>query len=312
MERTAEFIDEWLSDAPFVVAHTSGSTGAPKEIRLQKSDMRASARATNAFFGLGHGSLAALPLSVDYIAGKMMLVRGMEGGYEVVPLEVSNTITLPDDGRVFDLVPIVPTQAESLLRRPEYAGRIRNLLIGGASPDAGTLRRLCRAGYNTFISYGMTETCSHVALARADDASMLFRAMPGISFATDADGRLIVKAPAFSFKELKTNDIVELTGPGAFRWRGRADNVINSGGLKLHPEELERLYAPYMQGRGFYVAGRDSERWGRVAVLVVEGDADGAEILDTLRRNIDHKLCPKRVENVAALPRTANGKIRRI
>lgn len=307
-----DFIAQWLSDAPCVVAHTSGSTGAPKQIRLLKSDMIASARATNAFFGLGPGSLAALPLSAEYIAGKMMIVRGIVGGYRVVRLPVSNTVVLPDDGSVFDLVPIVPTQAPGLLEHPEYARRIRNLLVGGAMPEADVLRRLCRAGFNAWISYGMTETCSHVALARADDASLTFHAMPGVSFATAGGGRLVVRAPAFSFGELTTNDVVELHGPGAFRWRGRADNVINSGGLKLHPEELERLYAPFLPGRAFYVAGRPDRKWGRVAALVVEGDIDSDAILDTLRRNIPHRLCPKRLEAVPAIPRTPNGKIKRI
>lgn len=309
---TEDFIAEWLSAAPFVVAHTSGSTGAPKQIRLLKSDMIASARATNAFFGLGPGSLAALPLSAEYIAGKMMIVRGIVGGYKVVQLPVSNTIVLPDDGSVFDILPIVPSQAPGLLAHPQYARRIRNLLVGGAMPDADVLRRLCRAGFNAWISYGMTETCSHVALARADDASLTFRAMPGVSFATAGGGRLVVRAPAFSFGELTTNDVVELRGPGAFRWRGRADNVINSGGLKLHPEELERLYAPFLPGRAFYVAGRPDRKWGRVAALVVEGDIDGDAIMTTLRRNIPHRLCPKRLEAVPAIPRTPNGKIKRI
>lgn len=307
-----DFVAEWLSDAPFVVAHTSGSTGAPKRIRLLKSDMIASARATNAFFGLGPGSLAALPLSAEYIAGKMMIVRGIVGGYRVVRLPVSNALVLPYDGSVFDLVPVVPSQASGLPEHPEYARRIRNLLVGGAMPEADVLRRLCRAGFNAWISYGMTETCSHVALARADDASLTFRAMPGVSFAAADGGRLVVRAPAFSFGELTTNDVVELCGPHAFRWRGRADNVINSGGLKLHPEELERLYAPFLHGRAFYVAGRPDERWGRAAALVVEGDIDGNAVMDALRRNIDHRLCPKRIETVPEIPRTKNGKIKRI
>lgn len=309
---TEDFVAEWLSADPFVVAHTSGSTGAPKRIRLLKADMEASARATNAFFGLGPGSLAALPLSEEYIAGKMMVVRGIVGAYRVVRLPVSNAVVLPDDGSVFDLVPVVPSQARGLLRHPEYARRIRNLLVGGAMPEATVLRDLCRAGFRTWISYGMTETCSHVALARADDASLTFRAMPGVSFGADGAGRLVICAGAFSWRRLATNDVVELCGPHAFRWRGRADNVINSGGLKLHPEELERLYAPFLHGRAFYVAGRPDERWGHAAALVVEGDVDGDAVMDALRRNIDHRMCPKSIETVPEIPRTKNGKIKRI
>ena len=158
----------------------------------------------------------------------------------------------------------------------------------------------------------MTETCSHVALAHAEDPERVFHAMPGISFETDTDGRLIICAPNFSFGRLTTNDIVELRSADSFCWRGRFDNVINSGGIKLYPEELERLYSPYLQGTNFYVAGRSDSRWGQAVAIVVEGQADEKKIMQTLRDNLPHKLCPKSIETVAALPRTANGKIRRI
>ncbi len=306
------FIEEWRSDVPYIEAHTSGSTGKPKNIRLPKTDMESSAMATNSFFGLGKGSIAALPLSTDYIAGKMMLVRAIIGGYDVVPLPVSNEICLPDDTTMFDIMPVVPSQLDSLLRHPEYSRQIRNLLIGGASPDPDTCHRLRKSGYKAYISYGMTETCSHVALAHAEDPERVFHAMPGISFETDADGRLIICAPHFSFGRLTTNDIVELRSADSFCWRGRFDNVINSGGIKLYPEELERLYSPYLQGTNFYVAGRSDSRWGQAVAIVVEGQVNEDEIMQTLRDNLPHKLCPKSIETVEVLPRTENGKIRRI
>ena len=113
------FIAEWRDDKPYICAHTSGSTGKPKEIRLPKDDMLVSARATNEFFDLGSSSVAALPLSTDYIAGKMMIVRALTGDYRVVGLPVSNTIVLPDDGTVYDIMPVVPSQLPSLIARPE-------------------------------------------------------------------------------------------------------------------------------------------------------------------------------------------------
>lgn len=312
MATVASFTAEWLAEGPFITAHTSGSTGTPKEVRLPKADMRASARATNAFFGLGAGSVAALPLSVDYIAGKMMVVRALEGGYRLVELPVSNDIVLPSDIPVVDFMPIVPSQIASLLSKPHYSARIRNLLIGGAAPDTESCRNLCDAGYRAFISYGMTETCSHVALARADDPERIFTAMPGITFACMPDGRLAIEAPHFSFGRLVTNDIVDLLSASRFRWRGRADNVINSGGLKLHPEELEALYAPYLPGMCYYVVGRPDAEWGAAATLVIEGDVDTEAIMNTLRSAIDHRRCPKAIETVDAIPRTTNGKPRRI
>ncbi len=304
-----EFIAEWRSDSTFIEAHTSGSTGAPKHICLAKSDMIASAHATNKFFGLSAKSLVALPLSPEYIAGKMMIVRALEGAYSLVPLAVNSEIILPEDEKVFDLIPVVPTQLPSLIAKPHYAQRIRNLLIGGASPDADSCKKLTDIGYNAYISYGMTETCSHVALARADDSERIFNAMPGISFSIDSDSRLIIYAPHFTFRRLVTNDIVDLVSPSAFRWRGRYDNVINSGGMKLHPEELEKLYLPYLNEFQYYVVGRPDEYWGQATTLVIEGDVHAEELMERLRTNLPHQLCPKQIESIPQLPRTANNKL---
>lgn len=313
MALLTDFIAQWHSDSPYIAAHTSGSTGKPKDISLLKSDMRLSARATNAFFGIGSESVLASPLSFDYIAGKMMAVRAIEAACSLIELPVSNEIEIPADVSRIDLLPVVPSQIDSLLRQPEHARLISAVLIGGAAPSAEQCRRLNNAGYNAYISYGMTETCSHVALARADDPNRIFRAMPGISFETDADGRLAVIAPAFSFGRLQTNDIVELKDSTSFRWRGRADGVINSGGIKLFPEELEALYSSVLGNRPFYVCATPHPQWGQAAMLVIEGEADIEEISAALRTAIaDHRRLPKVIKTVYTLPRTSNGKIRRI
>ena len=309
MARVSDFLKEWADDEPYIIAHTSGSTGTPKEIRLLKSDMRISARATNAFFGLGPKFKAACPLSVDYIAGKMMAVRALEGQYTLTELPVSNDITLPDDDSVYDLMPVVPSQLPSLLQKP-YAKKIRNLLIGGASPAKDILEQIIATGYNAYISYGMTETCSHVALRKA--AEDVYKAMPGIHFCVDERDCLVIEAPHFSFGRLVTNDVVELLSDTAFRWHGRADNVINSAGLKLQCEELEKLYEPYLNGKEYYVVGRPSSEWGTAVAIVVEGSVDKELLLEKLRAALPHRLCPKIVETVDSLPRTPNGKVKRI
>lgn len=306
MERLSDFRAEWLSDAPYIEAHTSGSTGAPKAVRLSKADMRASAEATNAFFDIGAASVLASPLSTAYIAGKMMVVRADVAGCRLIELPVSAEIAVPE-GVTVDLLPVVVPQLDSLLRQPGLAARVRNVLIGGSAPSDDVCRRLALAGYRAYISYGMTETCSHVALARADDPGRVYRAMPGIAFETTADGRLVILAPKFSFKRLETTDVVELLDASSFRWRGRADGVINSGGIKLFAEELERLYAPCLKGIAFAVTSRPDARWGRAVVLVAEGDADS--IMRLLRAEIaDHRLLPKAVVAVEKLPLIPNGK----
>lgn len=306
----SDFLEEWNSELPYVEAHTSGSTGKPKRIRLLKDDMRQSARATNAFFGIDNSSVVSAALSTDYIAGKMMAVRAFESGARLLEVPVAKDIILPD-GIDVDLLAVVPAQLPSLYGRPILSHRVSNVLVGGAAPSESDCRRMADAGYKLWISYGMTETCSHVALARGDDPARVFTAMPGISFEADTRGCLVVISQHFSWKRLQTNDVVELLSPVSFRWRGRADGVINSGGIKLFPEELERLYAPYLIDVEYYVCGEPDEVWGERIVLVCTA-TDAAAILSRLRSAIaDHRRLPKRIVYVPELLRTANGKIKR-
>lgn len=312
MATLSSFLEEWHSACPYIEAHTSGSTGRPKAIRLLKTDMRLSARATNEFFGIDSRSVLATPLSMDYIAGKMMAVRADAAGCRLIELPVSSRIELPDSLPHVDLLPIVPAQIDTILAQSGYAGRIGALLIGGAAPSPDQCKALADAGFNAFISYGMTETCSHVAIARADDTSRTFHAMPGISFETDSDGCLTIVAPKFSFGRLATRDIVDIISPHAFRWRGRADGVINSGGIKLFPEELEELYRSVLGDRPYYVCAAPHKQWGQCVALILEGTADTGEIAAALRAAIaDSRRLPKIINMVDVLPRTATGKILR-
>lgn len=160
MATLSDFLCEWDNSSPFIVAHTSGSTGTPKEIHLLKEDMRRSARATNSFFGIDSNSVLGIPLSMDYIAGKMMAVRAIEAHCRLLELPVSNRIELPED---VDLLSVVPSQAAVLLNNEPSLKRAGCLLIGGAPLDISTEQRLFGAGVEAYVGYGMTETCSHVA-----------------------------------------------------------------------------------------------------------------------------------------------------
>lgn len=302
-----EFKSQWFDCNDFIVAHTSGSTGAPKEVRLPKSDMVCSARATNSFFSITSSSRLLLPLSLDYIAGKMMEVRAFEANCELVVVAPSNRFEVPE-GK-FDLVAVVPTQVDWLLANPQWTERLRHVIVGGAPLAVDSEKALKAVGYDAWCTYGMTETCSHVAVRPCDGADSPYQAMPGIRFDVDDRGCLVIEAPHFSFGRLVTNDSVELLSPVSFRWKGRIDNVINSGGLKLHPEEIERLYAPYIQ-TPFYLRGTPDPKWGQALELVIEGKGLAEETLACLSQ-IDHKLHPKIITFVETIPRTSTGKILR-
>ena len=303
-----EFINEWRNDCPWIEAHTSGSTGKPKAIRLLKSDMLSSATATNAFFGIDRYSTLAIPLSADYIAGKMMAVRAEAAGCRLLEMPVSNDVRVECP---IDLLAVVPSQIESLLGQPEAAGLVKNLLVGGAPLTDEPARRLVAAGFNAWLGYGMTETCSHVALRRVD-SDEIFKAMEGIRFSTDSRDCLTIESERFSWGSLMTNDVVELLSPTSFRWLGRADNAINSGGLKLHSEQLEKEYrAAIGDLPPFYLAGEPDPKWGERLVMVAENPPEG--LLERIKSLLpDRRKAPGRIVGVDTLPRTDNGKIRRI
>lgn len=308
MATVADFIRQWRDATDYIVAHTSGSTGEPKEIRLLKSDMAASARATNAFFGITGSSVIGLPLSVDYIAGKMAVVRSLLVGCRLLELPVSNDLHI--ESRI-DLLSVVPSQVDSLISDPRLADKVGAVIVGGAALSPARREALVATGVRAFASYGMTETCSHVALCDMADGNDGYRAMPGITFSVDARGCLVVEAPAFSFRRLVTNDIVTLVDSSSFTWRGRYDNVINSGGIKFAAEELERLYSPFIT-EPFYVTSVPDDKWGEAIAVVVEGDTSSADaMLAVLRDNIGHRRCPKKIIAVDSLERTSNGKIKR-
>lgn len=310
-DSTLSFVNEWFNSSAVVTAHTSGSTGRPKNIELLKSDMLKSAMATNRFFGINSDSLLICPLSSDYIAGKMMIVRAIAAGCRMIAVTPSNHFELPESGCI-SLIAIVPSQLEHALSR--YSDRIENILVGGAPLTIEQENLVSQYSGKVYLSYGMTETCSHVALKRVGTDGP-FRALPGISFGTDVRGCLIINAPRFSFSGTVTNDIVELRDEWSFVWRGRYDNVINSGGIKVYPEEIEKKIA--YSGEicsPFYITKRAHAKWGEIPVLVIKSidKLDFQHIKTEIRNVLSKAERPKEILVTDKIESTGNGKIRRI
>jgi O-succinylbenzoic acid--CoA ligase len=307
----AAFMKEW-SEGDFITAHTSGSTGAPKLIRLRKSDMIESAKATNAFLGITAASVLAMPLSADYIAGKMMIVRSLIAGCRLHIAEPSlNPLQGFEHLPAIDMMPVVPAQTSELLKNGRIADKVRCVIVGGAPMGAAAEKALADSGVRAYATYGMTETCSHVALRRIGIEDH-YTALPGIWFATDSRGCLIIHSDRMSFGSLTTNDCVELLSPCSFRWLGRADNVINSGGVKVYPEKLERQIAPLLGDRAFYISGRASEQWGTEIILTVEGEEfDRDRFMSAASEILPKRLLPKEIIVTDSIERTQSGKIKR-
>lgn len=281
-----EFTSQWTDGRDFIEAHTSGSTGAPKPVRLLKSDMEISAKATCSRFGIDSSSTLVIPLSMDYIAGKMMAVRSFVSGARLVTLPPSRHPLEKYQGGHIDLLAIVPSQIDGLLSAIDHIS-VGNVIIGGAPMTHAQEQRLAEAGVNAFATYGMTETCSHVALRPVTQPC--YEAMPRMRFSTTADDCLIIDTGKMSVGRISTRDVVELHSPTSFRWLGRADNCINSGGVKLFPELIEERLATVMSGRQFYITSRRSEEWGSEAVMVILDDTAAD---DELKAAIEQALPP--------------------
>lgn len=283
------FLDEWYNESEYVIAHTSGSTGAPRPIKLLKNDMRISAMSTNRYFNITQSSKLLCPLSANYIAGKMMIVRAIIVGAELWMEHPSNTPVFNDYGNI-DLIAVVPSQVQHLLSNSLIVNNIRNVLIGGAQLPSKLIKQIVRSGMTAYVSYGMTETCSHVALRKVDSTySEQYEAMHDINFEIDNRGCLVICSKSRSFRELFTNDIVEIIDNRHFVWKGRIDNVINSGGIKVYPEEIEQLIQHVIpDGIEFYISKTTDEKWGEVPVLVIS-----KAVINVLQLLKDARKCVK-------------------
>lgn len=308
------FFSEWLSDETEISAHTSGSTCEPKSIRLMKKSMVESAKRTNAFFGLKAGDRILLCLSTSYIAGKMMVVRAMVGNLNLCLERASSVPVVLGD---YDLVSMVPMQVRMLMGKKDgeqTLSRIRYLLVGGSPLPKDVAEWLKTLPLDTYISYGMTETVSHVALSSLKSqcgAEMVYVALPDVSFSADSRDCLVIRAPYLSSIPLVTNDVVRLLSDTTFVWVGRWDNVINTGGVKVFPEMVERKMVGLIDS-SFYITSEPSEVFGQQVVLKIEGEPFD---VDALMKNLELRLSrfemPKKIDFVRRFDRTLSGKIKR-
>ncbi|MBR5324055.1 MAG: AMP-binding protein [Muribaculaceae bacterium] len=313
----ANFLSDWFDDGLYMTAQTSGSTGVPKTIQLLKSDMRASAQMTNRFFNIDKSSTFLLSLSPNYIAGKMMIVRWLEAGAEMIEQSPSsNPLNQPLQSNI-TLSAMVPSQVINILNNSAslaQLSKIENLIIGGAPLDAVTEKRLAETSLNAYATYGMTETLSHIALRKVGADESYF-ALPGVTFSQDERGCLKIDVPHLSIKEVVTNDVVDLIDTTHFIWRGRFDNVINSGGVKIFPEEVEKLIAPYIKER-FYVIGTPDTLWGEICTLVIEGEEWSQEkqqsLLMQLKEALPKHKSPKQIKFLSMFVETYSGKVKRV
>jgi O-succinylbenzoic acid--CoA ligase len=303
------FLDEWNNDSEYVEVKTSGSTGEPKRMMVEKRRMLNSARITCDFLGLKQGDTALLCMSTDYIAGKMMVVRSIERGLQLITVPPSGHPLGAANNYQLSFAAMVPMQVYNSLHVPEEKERlkqIKHLIIGGGAIDEAMERELRTFPNAVWSTYGMTETLSHIALRRISgpDASDWYTPFSSVEITQNADGCLVINAPEVCAETLVTNDIVEIEN-NRFRILGRKDNVICSGGIKLQIEEIERELKPYVRVP-YIISKRKDEKFGEVVVLLTEGSTDEAKQI--CEKVLPKYHIPKAYIHVDQIPLTETGK----
>ena len=303
-----EFLEEWNNSSPYVHVQTSGSTGAPKPMLVEKQRMLNSARITCDFLGLHEGDTALLCMSLDYIAGKMMVVRSLERGLRLIVQESSGhpLQTLEESISFAAMVPIQVYNSLQVPEERERLRRIRHLIIGGGSIDDAMAAELKGFPNAVWSTYGMTETLSHIALRRLSgpETSDWYTPFDSVQISI-SDDCLVIDAPEVCAERLVTNDIAELDSVGRFRILGRKDNVICSGGLKIHAEEIERQLHPHLRVP-YIISKRSDEKFGEIVVLLTEGSANEAR--EVCQRVLPKYHQPRVYIHIDHIPLTETGK----
>ena len=306
-----EFLDDWRSPSSTLLVHTSGSTGKPKPLFVEKRRMEASARMTCRFLGLRPGDTALLCMPLDFIAGKMVVVRSLVCGLRLIDVPpCGHPLKGLEEPPVF--AAMVPMQVYNSLQVEEerqLLRGVRHLIIGGGAVSAEMAAALKDFPNAVWSTYGMTETLSHIALRRLSGpgASQWYEPFAGVGVSAAADGCLVIDAPEVCATRLVTNDIVEFAPDGRrFRVRGRRDNVVCSGGIKLQIEEMEARLQPFMPVP-FMLTKRPDPKFGETVVMLHEGGGE-AELRDVCRRHLSKYERPRVLIPVSRLPLTATGK----
>lgn len=309
-----DFLSEWNSDAPTVKVRTSGSTGKPKEMLVEKTRMVRSARMTCDFLGLKAGDSALLCMPIDYIAGKMMVVRTIVAGMQLVCVEPSSH-PLAGLETIPTFSAMTPMQVARTFENADETRvfkQIRCVIIGGGPIVPSLENQLRDCPNDVWSTYGMTETLSHVALRKMSgpDASLWYTPLPGVRVGLSDEGTLEIDAPSVHSGILVTNDIAEINAQGLFRIIGRRDNVINSGGVKIHIEEVEERLKEMCPLLDFIITSRPDPVFGEIVVAMLPNGCSEDDMASFQKavESLPNYWKPKKTVCVDSLPYTETGK----
>lgn len=305
------FLEKWFDASPVIIVHTSGSTGTPKELVVRKDRMMQSARLTCEFLNLQAGDTALLCMNLRYIGAMMVVVRSLVAGLNLIVRPASGH-PLSDIEEPLRFAAMVPLQVYNTLRVPEEKERLEQtdiLIIGGGAVDDSLEAEMSALPTAIYSTYGMTETLSHIALRRlnGDTASKHYYPFPTVELSLSAESTLVIKAPLICGEVLQTNDIACIYPDGSFTIAGRKDNVINSGGIKIQAEEMEKRLRPFIPVP-FVVTSVPDPRLGQALTLLIAGQVDARELESKLQTVLDAYHRPRHIFMTESIPQTENGK----
>jgi len=298
-----EFLTSWFDGNDFIIVKTSGSTGSPKFISLKKKDMISSAKLTAKYFKLPQGSKVINCLPLEYIAGKMMFVRSMVIGWDLNLFPISSE-PIKKISSVYDFVALTPMQLEKSLDKIKY---VKTVIVGGSPVSSDLREKILKSESNVFETYGMTETITHIAARCLSKNEHKFSALPGIEF-FEFNSCLAINTQHLSSELIKTNDVVTLHSSKQFSWIGRKDFIINSGGIKINPEEIETKLVKFFSNR-LIVSSISDEVLGQKVVLVFEKNIP--RNYKEFFVDLNQYEIPKNIFSIDSFP-TTNGKINRL
>ena len=313
-EQIITFLSSWKKDVDFININTSGSTGEPKTIRMPKQSMLQSAERTIMFFDLKKDDTALLCLPVKYIAGKMMLVRAMVSGLNLEVVSPSSNPFLKIKSSI-DFTAITPHQLRSSYEILKNIS-VKKIIVGGAPVSAELESLADTLSCDIYETFGMTETCSHIALRKLNGPykSPWFKILDGIEISSNEDGCLVIKVPGLKEEKIETNDVVEIKNNSHFKWIGRIDHVINSGGIKVFPENIERKIESIIPGK-FYIRSTTDNIFHEKPELIMEGKPLSKEkesnLLNAIKKELALYEMPVGIKYVPKISLTGSQKMRR-
>ena len=297
------FLKSWFDDKDYILTNTSGSTGHPKEIKLKKLDLIESSKLTARYFDLKVGDKIINCLPVKYIAGKMMLVRSLVLGLDLYIFPATSS-PISEIKMNYELIAFTPIQLENSIR---FIDKIKKVLVGGSAVYDNLKEKILNSQSKVYETYGMTETITHIAVRNLSMGEKEFTTLPGIETG-EKNNCLFIKPNHLSIEIVQTNDIVEFTDKNKFLLLGRRDFIINSGGVKINPESVEKKLSNYISS-DFVISSINHSKFGEVVVLVFKKSIPNG--YQSAFEYLEKYEIPKEVLVIDTFPET-NGKFNRL